>query len=252
MVFQDNVLSPGPFLLPSHMGRTRTRGPIVFDERATSAAPRLATPSTRTLLYSRIKTGPGGNFVPKFITQSCTGPHEGPARRSPSRCARERLVRFFITKLARFIATTRDAARAALRGPCLLARRAHRATRLSNYAPARTYASHLPPLRGFLRRDLRFHGAAGDPPCPHGVPSLLKILRVSANFLGILRLSMNPLEHLCVFIEVPKILCSSIATEILVEGIHMYIRSSTNLATTLSLRPSMISLFGIRVFEARR
>ena len=82
------------------------------------AAPQPATPSTRTLLYSRIKTGPGGNFVPKFITQSCTVPwprgkspkeYRGAKRQTPSsRYARlaMRLVRLFIVELARFIART--------------------------------------------------------------------------------------------------------------------------------------------------
>lgn len=82
------------------------------------AAPQPATPSTRTLLYSRIKTGPGGNFVPKFITQSCTVPwprgkspkeYRGAKRQTPSsRYARlaVRPLRLFIVKLSRFIART--------------------------------------------------------------------------------------------------------------------------------------------------
>lgn len=158
MVFQDNVLAgrssfqrrppiwagrPGPHCLRGAQSR-RSRGP-------------RATPSTRTLLYSRIKTGPGGNFVPKFITQSC---NRAPSRPSstgslsseaaglrtqqrerssrPSRCARSlsRLVRFFITKLARFIATTRSAP-----SRRVYWRREVASTQLSRYAPARTFAS---------------------------------------------------------------------------------------------------------------
>lgn len=75
MVFRDNVLACRFCSRePSDMDRTRTRDPL--SSTSVLAARCGATLSTRTLLYSRIKTRvPGrerrGNFVPKFITRSC-------------------------------------------------------------------------------------------------------------------------------------------------------------------------------------
>lgn len=100
------MFSPGRFCWPPIWAVCVPGAPLSSTSVAL-AAPRPATPSTRTLLYSRIKTVPGGNFVPKFITQSCTGPHGG--LRGDAHCPAALalgLFAFLSLSPARFIATT--------------------------------------------------------------------------------------------------------------------------------------------------